>query len=88
MKASEIRALGTDDLRRKLDQTYEELFNLRFQWAQNQVEDHNRITTLRRDIARMKTILHEREIAQELQLLPVSGAQAQVSGAEGEGGAA
>jgi large subunit ribosomal protein L29 len=79
MKASEIRALGTDELRRKLDQTYEELFNLRFQWASNQIEDHNRITTLRRDVARMKTILREREIAQEMQLL---------GGAEREGGVA
>jgi large subunit ribosomal protein L29 len=79
MKASEIRALGTDELRRKLDQIYEELFNLRFQWASNQIEDHNRITTLRRDVARMKTILHEREIAQEMQVL---------SGVERKGGAA
>ncbi len=67
MNAGEIRALGTDDIRRKLDQTYEELFNLRFQWAANQLEDHNRITALRRDIARIQTILRERELAQAVQ---------------------
>ncbi len=66
MNASEIRALATDDLERKLDQTYEELFNLRFQWASNQLEDHNRITSLRRDIARLKTILRERQLASEV----------------------
>jgi len=66
MQAGEIRALGTDEIRRKLDQTYEELFNLRFQWASNQLEDYNRITALRRDIARLKTILRERELAREM----------------------
>lgn len=66
MKASEIRGLATDEIRRKLDQTYEELFNLRFQWAANQLEDHNRIRALRTDIARMKTILRERELARAM----------------------
>lgn len=68
MKAKEIRALTTDEIRRKLNQAYEELFNLRFQWAQNQLIDHNRITATQRDIARLKTILRERELAAELQL--------------------
>jgi large subunit ribosomal protein L29 len=63
MKSSEIRERPTDEIRRKLDQSYEELFNLRFQRASGQLEDFNRLTTLRRDIARMKTILRERELA-------------------------
>ena len=54
----------TDDIRRKMDETYEELFNLRFQFVMGQLEDHNRLSALRHDIARMKTVLRERELAQ------------------------
>jgi len=64
MKAEEIRALTTEEIKHKLDETYQELFNLRFQWAARQLKDHNRIIRVRRDIARLKTILRERELAQ------------------------
>ncbi len=67
MQSSKIRALGTNEIRQQLNQTYEELFNLRFQWTAGQLEDHNRLTALRRDIARIKTILRERELAHEMQ---------------------
>ncbi len=67
MDAHEIRGMPTADIRQKLDQTYEELFNLRFQFNMGQMEDHNRLTALRRDIARMKTILRERELAQQME---------------------
>jgi large subunit ribosomal protein L29 len=63
MQASELRNLNVNEIKSKLDSTYQELFNLRFQWASGQLEDHNRLTALRRDIARMKTILRERELA-------------------------
>lgn len=63
MQASELRNLDVNEIKSKLDSTYQELFNLRFQWAASQLEDHNRLTALRRDIARMKTILRERELA-------------------------
>jgi len=64
MDTREIRGMTTDDIRRKMDETYEELFNLRFQFVMGQLEDHNRLKALRHDIARMKTILRERELAQ------------------------
>ena len=64
MNTREIRGMVTDDIRRKVDETYEELFNLRFQYVMGQLEDHNRLSALRHDIARMKTILRERELAQ------------------------
>ncbi len=67
MDAREIRGMPTDDIKRKLDSTYEELFNLRFQYVMGQLEDHNRLTAIRRDIARMKTILRERELAREME---------------------
>jgi large subunit ribosomal protein L29 len=64
MNTREIRGMMTDDIRRKTDETYEELFNLRFRFVMGQLEDHNRLSALRHDIARMKTILRERELAQ------------------------
>ena len=67
MNVREIRGMPTDDLRRKMDETYEELFNLRFQFMMGQLEDHNRLTTLRRDAARIKTILRERELAAQME---------------------
>jgi large subunit ribosomal protein L29 len=63
MKIKEIRALDVKELEHKLDESYKEMFNLRFQWAAGQLADNNRLTAVRRDIARLKTILREREIA-------------------------
>ncbi|MBP7688746.1 MAG: 50S ribosomal protein L29, partial [Thermoflexales bacterium] len=63
MQASELRNLDVNEITAKIDAAYQELFNLRFQWASGQLEDHNRMTVLRRDIARMKTVLRERELA-------------------------
>ena len=63
MQASELRTLDVNEITAKIDAAYQELFNLRFQWASGQLEDHNRMTVLRRDIARMKTVLRERELA-------------------------
>ena len=63
MKAFEIRNLSDNEIKTKLDETYEELFNLRFQRTIGQVKDPNRVTALKRDIARLKTILTERQRA-------------------------
>ncbi len=63
MKTKEIRALDVKEIEHKLDESYKELFNLRFQWEAGQLADSNRIPAVRRDIARLKTILREREIA-------------------------
>jgi len=65
MKAAEIRALTTAEIKSRLDQAYQELFNLRFQLATQQLEDTNRLRQVKRDIARLKTILRERELWQE-----------------------
>jgi large subunit ribosomal protein L29 len=64
MKAQEIRAMASDELRRELDNAYEELFNLRFQFSTGQLGNFNRLTEVKRDIARLKTILRERELEQ------------------------
>ena len=63
MKLTEIRAQNTKELEHKLDESYKELFNLRFQWQSGQLVDFNRLTAVRREIARMKTVLRERDIA-------------------------
>ena len=64
MEARGIRAMATEEIRRKLDEAQEELFNLRFQWSTGQLKDTNRLTQVKRDIARLKTILRERELIQ------------------------
>ena len=64
MEAREIRAMATEEIQRKLGDTQEELFNLRFQWSTRQLKDTNRLIQVQRDIARLKTILRERELVQ------------------------
>ena len=61
MKVKEIRELSTDEINKKLVETKEELFNLRFQQATGTLEKPSRIRELRHTVARMKTVLKERE---------------------------
>ena len=62
-KTSDIRELPVSELNERLDETREELFNLRFQLATGQLDNYRRVRLLRRDIARVKTVLRERELA-------------------------
>ena len=61
MKADEIRALSTDEIRSRLDENREEMMNLRFQQATGELVDFTRLRYTRRLIARFQTILKERE---------------------------
>ena len=63
MQPHEIRVLTTAEIGQRLDETYEELFNLRFQKHTGQLRNTARLGEVRRDIARLKTILRERELA-------------------------
>jgi large subunit ribosomal protein L29 len=63
MKIAELRELTDDELRQKLEDLKEELFNLRFQKAMNRLENAMRIRGVRRDIARIKTLFVERQKA-------------------------
>ena len=65
MKVNEIRELSTEEINKKLVETKEELFNLRFQQATGSLEKPSRINELRKLVARMKTILRERELAEK-----------------------
>lgn len=64
MKAEDTRALTTGEVSRKLDDTYQELMNLRMQVSIGQQKNTTRLTQLRRDVARLKTVLRERELTQ------------------------
>lgn len=62
MKAKEIRDLSAAELERRLDELKTELFNLRFQLATGQLDNPMNIKRVRKDIARVKTIIREREL--------------------------
>ena len=64
MKINEIKELTNEELNQKLDELKKELFNLRFQHATNQLDNPRVITDVKRSIARVKTILRERELNQ------------------------
>ncbi len=66
MKASELRTLDNEKLEAQLNEYYKELFNLRFQKVMGKLTNVARSRQVRRDIARIKTILRERELEQEL----------------------
>ncbi len=61
MKVKDIRELSTEEINKKLVETKQELFNLRFQQATGTLEKPSRIRDLRHTVARMKTVLKERE---------------------------
>ena len=63
LKASEIRELTDDELERRLEESRQELFNLRFQHATGQLENNARLGLTRREVARINTELRAREIA-------------------------
>lgn len=62
MKAKEVRDLTNDELEQKLSDLKGELFNLRFQLATGQLDNPMRVRDVRKSIARIKTILREREL--------------------------
>jgi large subunit ribosomal protein L29 len=61
-KTAEIRNMDTEELEARLTETRQELFNLRFQLVTGQLDNSSRIGQVRRLVARMETILREREI--------------------------
>ncbi len=62
MKVTELKELSVAELNEKLAECKQELFNLRFQNAINQLENPRRINDVKKTIARIKTIIHEREL--------------------------
>jgi large subunit ribosomal protein L29 len=70
-KVGELRNLNEVELAAKLREAKEELFNLRFQGATGQLESHGRLRAIRTDIARIYTILRERELG----ITPTNGTE-------------
>lgn len=65
MKAKEIRELSVEELEVKLTELKKDLFNLRLQHATNQLDNPTRIAEVKRDIARVNTILREQQLAEK-----------------------
>ena len=62
MKVEEIRSLNNEDLTKQLEEAHQELFNLRFRMATRQLVNHREIPRAKRRIAKLKTIMREREL--------------------------
>jgi large subunit ribosomal protein L29 len=62
LKLKEFRDLSTDDLKKQLEETHQELFNLRFRLATKQLVNHREVRWVKRKIARLETLLREREL--------------------------
>ncbi|MBQ8134164.1 MAG: 50S ribosomal protein L29 [Clostridia bacterium] len=65
MKASELRELTSAELENKLQSLKEELFNLRFQLTINQLDNPMRIKAVKKDIARVQTVIRQNELAEQ-----------------------
>lgn len=65
MKSGEIRELSDHELKEKLSDAKTELFSLRFQLATGQLQNPQKLKNIRRDIARIQTIIKERELSEE-----------------------
>jgi large subunit ribosomal protein L29 len=63
MRADRIRGLKPKELSKQLDDAHQELFNLRFRHATRQLANYSELKRVRRKIARIKTIMHERELS-------------------------
>jgi len=62
LKAEETRRLSNEELQKRLEEAYQELFNLRFRLATRQLVNHRQIPKVKKRIARIKTVLREREL--------------------------
>ncbi len=62
LKLKEIRDLGTEELKKQLEDTHQELFNLRFRLATKQLVNHREVRRVKRKIATLETLLKEREL--------------------------
>ena len=82
VSAGELRELTDDELTDKLRESKEELFNLRFQSATGQLESHGRLRAVKRDIARIYTIIRERELGIRAVAAPAAAPKAKKAAAD------
>jgi large subunit ribosomal protein L29 len=62
VKVTEIRTLTTESLKEKLNESHRELFNLRFRLATKQLTNHREINSIKKQVARIQTVMREREL--------------------------
>lgn len=87
MQADDIRNMNQAEIQQHLDDARQELFNLRFQIATRKLKNHQRVKAVRRDIARLYTIVREREI-EALYAAEIAELQALANRIQAEAGAA
>ena len=85
MKPGELRNMDDDELERRLAESKQELFNLRFQHVTGQLDNYARLGQLKKDVARINTLLREREItaAEAAQQAELAAPAASSAGSEG-----
>ena len=64
MKASQFRELPLEEVQTRLEETREELFNLRFQLATAQLDNYRQVPHVRKEVAHIRTVVREREVAE------------------------
>ena len=79
MQAQELIQLPAAELEKRLEDAYREQFNLRFQRSQRKLTDTNSLKRVRRDIARLQTVVRQRELAAEMGARQQTGAEAKKS---------
>ena len=84
MKAAELRDMKPLELNKKLSELKQELFNLRFQHAINQLDNPQRIVVVRREIARVKTVMHELHLTETVVKVDIPAAAPVQEAAEEE----
>lgn len=62
MRVDEVREKNNEELQKEMDESYRELMNLRFRWATHQLSDVNEMKVVKKTIARIHTVLREREM--------------------------
>jgi large subunit ribosomal protein L29 len=67
VKVEEMRALSVEELTKKVNDTHQELFNLRFRLSTRQLVNHRELPRVRKEIARMETIIREKQLSEQKQ---------------------
>jgi len=70
VKLEEMRALSIEELKKRLDEAHQELFNLRFRLSTRQLVNHREVPRVKKEIARLETIIREKQLAEQKQAQP------------------
>ena len=65
MKTEEMRTLGVEELRKRVNDAHQELFNLRFKLTTRQLVNHRELPRVKKEIARLETIIREKQLAEQ-----------------------